>query len=257
LKFKVFVKTPKSVSTMRRSLGLEPCSKGVSVVCEMSVGHTGSTCILLGSASNAAAAVSGTLGSYSVTQIICVASSKNATTLRARWRQAIADEGEYENQATSSKVAFQAFNMSDWLRPDDVIDIAKDVEGPLTALVNAATANIKQVAEGESGNNESMVELGQERKHAVLVHCDMGINRAPTVALAFLVQMGHTLRSAYFHVLQSRLAWILCLHIEMAYDSLKLNCMVLAQCRVMRFSQCISQRSLLLLGEKMSTRQSP
>lgn len=189
---------------MRRSLGLEPCSKGVSVVCEMSVGHTGSTCILLGSASNAAAAVSGTLGSYSVTQIICVASSKNATTLRARWRQAIADEGEYENQATSSKVAFQAFNMSDWLRPDDVIDIAKDVEGPLTALVNAATANIKQVAEGESGNNESMVELGQERKHAVLVHCDMGINRAPTVALAFLVQMGHTLRSAYFHVLQSR-----------------------------------------------------
>merc|ERR1719469_1427858 len=39
---------------------------------------------------------------------------------------------------------------------------------------------------------------------AVLVHCSLGVNRSPTLVLAFLVMKGLSLRQAYRQVLRTR-----------------------------------------------------
>merc|ERR1719265_497977 len=43
-----------------------------------------------------------------------------------------------------------------------------------------------------------------KRPRAVLVHCDMGVNRSPTLVLAFLLRSGMSLRQAYRRVLEAR-----------------------------------------------------
>lgn len=42
------------------------------------------------------------------------------------------------------------------------------------------------------------------KRRGILVHCDMGHNRSPTLTLAFLVSHGLSLREAYRHVLSQR-----------------------------------------------------
>merc|ERR1719382_606664 len=79
-------------------------------------------------------------------------------------------------------------HMSDMLRPDEQIVIETLLEEHLATIESALSE-----ARGSS-----------EARRAVLVNCDLGINRSPTLVLAFLVHSNLSLREAYRHVLRTR-----------------------------------------------------
>jgi len=170
---------------MARGLALQPCAGGVSAVWQATDGVADQVTLLLGDAANAAAAVDSGLPGFHVTHVVCVASRRNAQTLEAR-------------RVHGRVVEWRAFSMSDWLRPDDEVDVAVDLAGPLAAL--------KLAVAGGDGPREA-ADPGPrtpEAPRAVLVHCDLGHNRAPALMLAFLIQSGLSLREAYRNVLRVR-----------------------------------------------------
>lgn len=129
--------------------------------------------LLLGNAANAAAALDGNLEAApsAVSHVVCVASSKNAQLLSKR--------------SSGSSTQFCRYPMSDALSAGQVVNIQELLAEPLATLADA-------MAPGDGG------------RAAVLVHCDMGVNRSPTLVLAFLVSQGLSLREAYTHVLRAR-----------------------------------------------------
>ena len=83
----------------------------------------------------------------------------------------------------------QNFIMADRLRMDDEIDFAS-LEAPIAAIVEACTrADASRVSDG----------VGD-----VFVCCNLGINRSPTLVLAFLLSRGLSLRESYRSVLRVR-----------------------------------------------------
>ena len=159
----------------RSSLILEASAEGVSKVFTSEDGVD----LLLGSAANGLAAASCAIPN--VVSIVCVAKTRNARAIAASPR------------VTSGEVAFKRFSMNDWLRPDDIIDLDVAARGPLEALDQAFAAATAAITAAGGGG-----------KAAVLVHCDLGHNRGPTLALAFLVRRGFSLRRAYKLVLRAR-----------------------------------------------------
>lgn len=138
---------------------------------------TGCAALALGGASNAAAAVqSGVLLGARVSHIISVGSYRNFKALTTM---------QMENG--HADIQLQYFQMSDWLRPDEKLDLRHDLAEPLQAL-QAAVQPAEAVGD-----------------RVVLVHCDQGHNRSPTLALAFFVCNGHTLRQAYCRLLRARM----------------------------------------------------
>eukprot|EP00929_Paragymnodinium_shiwhaense_P072871 TRINITY_DN36997_c1_g2_i2.p1 TRINITY_DN36997_c1_g2~~TRINITY_DN36997_c1_g2_i2.p1 ORF type:complete len:312 (-),score=39.86 TRINITY_DN36997_c1_g2_i2:48-983(-) len=137
--------------------------------------------LLLGNAANCAAAIeTSQLGGLTVTDVVCVASGRNARTL------------ETQRESSGSPLRLRRFEMNDWLRPDDIIDIPQDCDRQLRAVHQSI-----QEADEEAQRRGDV-------RAAVLVHCDMGCNRAPTLVLAFLVSCGLTLRQAYRFILSVR-----------------------------------------------------
>ena len=99
-----------TVETMARrpsSLALYPDATGVS---EIERGSTGT--LLLGNAGNAAAALSNSLIGLDVAAVICVASSKNASILRAQCARA----------PPARRGVLRPFYMTDRLAPDQRVD---------------------------------------------------------------------------------------------------------------------------------------
>jgi len=76
----------------------------------------------------------------------------------------------------------------DRLRSDDLVNIAEELSEPLKAIELALSSTVN-------------VESG---RRAVLVTCDLGINRSPALVLAALLQSGLNLRDAYRCVLRVR-----------------------------------------------------
>lgn len=154
--------------------GLQPSARGVSDVYTTQLGAT----ILLGNASNAASALDGeALAGHLVSRIVCVASSKNAGLLARRARGAGRPE------------ILSSHHMDDMLKFGEDVAIASRLCDPLEALERCACEAARQ----DNG------------RRAVLVHCDMGVNRSPTLVLAFLVRScGLSLREAYRFVLGAR-----------------------------------------------------
>ncbi|CAE7193405.1 ALKBH3, partial [Symbiodinium pilosum] len=137
----------------------------------------GSAALALGGASNAAAAVqSGALLGARVSHVISVGSYRNFKALTTM---------QLEND--HADIQLQYFQMSDWLRPDERLDLRHDLAEPLQAL---------QAAVQPAGSHGDRV---------VLLHCDQGHNRSPTLALAFFLCNGHTLREAYCRLLRVRM----------------------------------------------------
>jgi len=163
---------------------LEPHADGVSEVWRQPDGPTGEVVLLLGDAANAAAAIDGHIPGFNVTHIVCVASRRNARLLQDRSRD-----------NPDNPVVWQSFTMSDWLRPEDTINIGSDLAWPLEAIKDAVRpqGSIEEAPDGTASTTR-----------AVLVHCDKGYNRAPALVFAFLVSCGLTLRDAYRQVLRVR-----------------------------------------------------
>merc|ERR1719503_442089 len=79
--------------------------------------------------------------------------------------------------------------MDDMLKHGELVDIASRLQEPLEALERCVC---------EAGRQDVA-------QRAVLVHCNLGVNRSPTLTLAFLVRScGLSLREAYRHVLGAR-----------------------------------------------------
>lgn len=154
--------------------GLHPSARGVSEVHTTQLGVT----ILLGNASNAASALDGeVLAGHVISRIVCVASGKNAGLLARRAKGAGRPE------------TFSAHHMDDMLKFGEDVDIASRLREPLDALERCVCELTHQ-------------DVGRK---AVLVHCDMGVNRSPTLVLAFLVRScGLSLRDAHRLVLRAR-----------------------------------------------------
>jgi len=165
---------------MKRGLALEPSVYGLSEVLRKPDGPRGEVALLLGCAKNSAAAIDGDIPGFSVSHIVCVASGKNARLLEARCRE--------------TPVIWQNFPMHDRLSPEDKIDIASDLARPLVAI-EGAVPPLDQAVHGGVPSTQT---------RAVLVHCDMGHNRAPSLVLAYLVSCGMSLRNAYRQVLRVR-----------------------------------------------------
>jgi len=167
---------------MKRGLAFQASVDGISEVLRKPDGPTGEVVLLLGCAKNAAAAINGDIPGLSLSHIVCVASGKNTRLLEARCR--------------TNPVIWQSFTMHDWLSPDDTIDIASDLARPLVAIEGAIHPQGPYPMAQRDGSSTLT--------RAVLVHCDMGHNRAPSLVLAYLVSCGLTLRDAYRQVFRVR-----------------------------------------------------
>lgn len=167
---------------MGSGLWLEPRADGVSEVRRQPDGPTGEVAVLLGDVANAAAAIDGDIPGFNVTHIVCVASKRNAWMLEDRSRE--------------KSLVWQSFTMNDWLNTEDTVDIDSDLAWPLVAIENAVRP--------QGPDQKVLGETSSIQTRAVLVHCDKGHNRAPTLVFAFLVSCGLTLRDAYRQVLRVR-----------------------------------------------------
>ncbi|CAJ1346613.1 unnamed protein product [Effrenium voratum] len=134
---------------MAMPLGLYPCADGVSELWRWPA-PGGTVALALGSAWNAAAAAAaGELLGSRVSHIVSVGSHRNFKAIEAL----MAEHGHRH-------IEHHFFRMSDWLRPDEQLDLKADLAETL-----------------------------------------QGHNRSPTVALAFFLYNGHTLREAYRRLL--------------------------------------------------------
>lgn len=154
-------------------LGLYPCDAGVSELWRSP--EPGGAVLALGNAWNAAAAATGELLGCKVSHIIAVGSHRNFTAISAL----LTKHGQHE-------IDHKFFRMSDWLRPDEQLDLRVELSEALQALQSAVQP--KSTAENR----------------LVLLHCDQGHNRSPTLALTFFLHNGHTLRQAYGRLLEVR-----------------------------------------------------
>mmetsp|Transcript_101975 Transcript_101975/g.288766 ORF Transcript_101975/g.288766 Transcript_101975/m.288766 type:complete len:266 (-) Transcript_101975:257-1054(-) len=157
-----------------RSLALQPSARYVSEVWR----SPGGVALLLGSARNSAAAIADkALLGFEVAHIVCVASSRNARTL-----------ANAQRVAGQSRPGLSVLHMQDMLRQGERVEIETHLADHLTTLERAMDE-----ARGSP-----------EPPRAVLVHCDVGINRSPALVLAFLLRCNLSLREAYRHVLRAR-----------------------------------------------------
>lgn len=193
---------------VRRGLGLHPSVDGVSDIWRRPDGVV----LLLGNAANAAAAVDNELG-IRVSHIVCVASSRNARTLQKR----LLERNAGEVTCTGTAPSLQVFPMSDRLQPDEEVNLAKELAAPMRAIELACASGGEasprdhlwddaQAGAADRGVEAESQEPGMNAAadRAVLVNCDMGHNRGPTLVLAFLVYSGLSLREAYRTVLRAR-----------------------------------------------------
>jgi len=235
---------PSVPSSVRGRIGLmEADAEHISVIWKSSDDEGQGKVLLLGSAANAMAALDNTIPGWDITHVICVASRKNADSLRAHASGMMmtfsslslekgAAEEKKKRKRVPRKAVLQDFLMADRLRPDEVIDLVTYIDEALGAIDaalsmpgrrdsllpcagEAANGTMRVSSEGDelsldspsSGSpadiavNESDVE---ERMRAILINCDKGWNRSPTLVLAFLMRKGLTLREAYRLVLRAR-----------------------------------------------------
>eukprot|EP00927_Polykrikos_kofoidii_P044048 TRINITY_DN38128_c0_g1_i1.p1 TRINITY_DN38128_c0_g1~~TRINITY_DN38128_c0_g1_i1.p1 ORF type:complete len:353 (+),score=53.61 TRINITY_DN38128_c0_g1_i1:97-1155(+) len=211
----------------RKGFAIEPLSIGFSEVVACSLDHdsesprrqatfgddvaNGSTspmvALLLGTVQHSMAAIDDSLVGYRVSHVISVASGRNSRMLQLR----------LEETTSSPVVSFQAFRMRDSMPPDEHVDISIQLADPLRAveqaISKASSAIASQISSRIGDESELPCSVREHNargvtassvKPAVLVHCDMGHNRSPTLVLAFLVRSGLSLRQAYKKVLQAR-----------------------------------------------------
>jgi hypothetical protein len=159
---------------MRRHL--EPDNQTVSIVWRKS-----GTLLLLGTLQNALAAAENSFPGFDVTHIISCGSSRSANLVQRRI-----------DSLGSRDVTFHKCLMQDRFRCEDEFDIRTNQSMMYAiAIILAALDN-------------HPVKCSPTKSRAVLVHCDMGINRSPTLVLASMVQANVCLREAYNLVLQAR-----------------------------------------------------
>merc|ERR1719245_1471069 len=95
-------------------------------------------------------------------------------------------------QSEDTNVNFQSYHVADVVRPDAEVDIGTDLEDAMNGVSRAIT------------DLEESDESIAATPRAVLLHCDLGVNRSPTVALAVFLQRGYSLRETYSMVLGTR-----------------------------------------------------
>jgi len=88
-----------------------------------------------------------------------------------------------------SACQFTPCPMNDTMVASARVELERDCAEQLTAVCTAI---------------KKLEDCSQDRQRAVLLHCDQGRNRSPTVAMAFLMLDGASLRSAYRRVLAVR-----------------------------------------------------
>jgi hypothetical protein len=80
---------------------------------------------------------------------------------------------------------------------DDMIHEGQTVD------ICSFSEQLEAIEAGMRGDAHSLTTVASSPR-AVLVHCDMGVNRSPTLVLAFLMRSGMSLRSAYRLVFGAR-----------------------------------------------------
>ena len=201
---------PNGIEQMNKSSrGLKPSEAGVAVIRldEICSGLV----LLLGDRDNACALATsegGVLAGIRVSDVICVADTKQAVRLEDLFaqRRQRTDEG-------APLVSFRRFFMEDRLAPNENRTL-EHIAAPLAALEEALFRN----EGGERGGNRDDLRNGAAASAAevspavavtaeirgVLCHCNMGHNRSPTLVLLVLLRRGFSLRDAYRMVLGAR-----------------------------------------------------
>jgi hypothetical protein len=132
--------------------------------------------LLLGSAENALAALDNSIPGVFISHIVCVASSKNRNIVRRRAEQL--ERGDVPQ--------LSMFTMRDRMSPDETIDISSDYQ------MQAALRCLSRALNGDASKGEEEAEHCQSDYatapiRGVLVYCDKGVNRSPTLVLATLL----------------------------------------------------------------------
>lgn len=169
--------------------GLEPRQHGVSVIWRRPTASNGpslaaeaNVVLLLGCAGNALAAAEGTLPGVRVSHTVCVADPRIASQVTAAAAAACAGP------------TVCSFPMTDRMNASEEVDFTHELAEPL--------AQLEACVEEAAGLQPTADGSGMLR--GVLVHCRLGHNRSPALALAFLVSKGLSLREAYRRVLSAR-----------------------------------------------------
>ena len=184
---------------LKRSSYLDPSEYGLGCVYLKDHGVN----LMIGNISNSALALNtGTLQGIIVTHIICVASPKKAD--------------KVATLCHPSSPTFHRFFVQDRLAPDEDVDLSV-LEGPIQAVVDAISVQSTGAAEVlpmlQLSRTEKSAQMPVELSFlvptpqtckAILVHCDMGHNRSPSIAILSLLRVGYTLREAYRLVLTAK-----------------------------------------------------
>jgi len=92
-------------------------------------------------------------------------------------------------EARCRSATFRSYFLADTLAADVEVDVEAEMGDILAEIMRA-------LADASASSTASDDEVAV-RPRAVLLHCDQGINRSPTIALAFLLRQGMSLREAY------------------------------------------------------------
>ncbi|CAK9008455.1 unnamed protein product [Durusdinium trenchii] len=100
-------------------------------------------------------------------------------------------------------IEHQYFRMSDWLRPDEELDLKVELSEALQVPGEKSYGLVNSIRFHLQALQSAVQPMGTEDR-IVLLHCDQGHNRSPTLALSFFLYNGHNLRQAYQRLLQAR-----------------------------------------------------
>lgn len=170
-----------------------PSKDDVSLVCtwENEKNEVGE--LLLGDASNALAAIDGKLPD--ITDVICVGNRKTAQGCQGYHKHLTESRGD-------ALPSFASFKMADYCPSDNDVDIEKRFLKVLDH-VEKKLGDVKQMLDSVDEKAEKTNTVEPTRR--ILVHCDRGVNRSPTIIMAILIRVFQMpLREAYKQVLQTR-----------------------------------------------------
>ena len=156
--------------------------------------------LLLGTLDNALAAAAAAAstqqldnGRYvQITHIVSVADNSKA----AQVRKVISKNDK------SSIVHLSCHYMADRLPMEEVVDIQRITAAPLLAIEQAVGFSMSDTCAREPPSPPFGEDTVAQR--SVLVHCNQGFNRSPTLVLTYLLRTGLSLRDSYKLLLRSR-----------------------------------------------------
>jgi predicted protein tyrosine phosphatase len=129
-----------------------------------------------------------------ITHIVSVADSGKCAAVRQK------------GQEQNSSLPISCHFMADRLQPDQVVDLKRMTAPAIATLETVVGFSTKDTT---AHNPQKRISLNTsstlpQQQRGVLVHCNEGHNRSPTLVLSYLLQCGLSLRDAYKLVLRAR-----------------------------------------------------